>query len=134
MPLLAPSLALLLGWRHLWQQEIFSAGILDFALAFTFGIAFQYFSIKPMNPHMARTEALRGALKAGALSLTAWQIGMYSAMALAHFVVFPDLVGARLAPGGVAFWWVMQFAMLAGVVTSYPVNHWLIARDIKEAM
>jgi Domain of unknown function (DUF4396) len=103
--LLAPSLALLLGWRHLWQEEMFSAWILDFLLAFAFGIAFQYFSIRPTNPHMARTEALRRALKADSLSLTAWQIGMYSAMALAHFVVFPDLVGEHLTPGSIAFWW-----------------------------
>lgn len=60
--LLIPSLALLLGGHRLWQQEIFSAWILDFVLAFAFGIAFQYFSIKPMHPRMTRGEALRHAL------------------------------------------------------------------------
>ncbi|HVX75168.1 MAG TPA: DUF4396 domain-containing protein [Bradyrhizobium sp.] len=131
---LVPSLALLLGWRLLWQEQIFSAWILDFILAFTFGIAFQYFSIKPMHPKMGRGEALRRALQADALSLAAWQVGMYLVMALAHFVVFPDLLGQRLSSDSIAFWWVMQFAMLAGFATAYPVNRWLIARGIKEAM
>jgi Domain of unknown function (DUF4396) len=132
--LLSPSLAVLFGWRWLWQDEMFSAWILDFLLAFAFGIAFQYFSIKPMHPQMTRRDALRRALQADALSLTAWQVGMYLVMALAHFVVFPDLLGQQLSPGTIAFWWVMQFAMLAGLMTAYPVNRWLIERGIKEAM
>lgn len=59
---------------------------------------------------------------------------MYLVMAIAHFVIFPDMLGQRLSPDSIGFWWVMQFAMLAGMMTAYPVNRWLIARGIKEAM
>lgn len=129
---LVPSFAFGLGW--LWQDRIFSAWILDFILAFAFGIAFQFFSIKPMHPEIGWRKALSRALQADALSLTSWQVGMYVVMALAHFVIFPDWVGQPLKPGSIAFWWAMQFAMLAGFATACPVNSWLIARRIKEAM
>jgi hypothetical protein len=59
---------------------------------------------------------------------------MYAVMALAHFWIAPRVLKARLEPGGAVFWWFMQFAMLAGFCTSYPVNKWLIRRGIKEAM
>jgi hypothetical protein len=132
--LLLPSLATVLGVGWLWQDRIFSAWILDFILAFAFGIAFQFFSIKPMHPEMSSGKVLSRALQADALSLTAWQIGMYAVMAMAHFIVFPDWVRQPLEPGTIAFWWVMQVAMLVGFATAYPVNSWLISRGIKEAM
>ncbi len=129
-----PGIAVVLGWRVLWQDKIFSAWILDFLLAFALGILFQYFSLKPMHPELSRSAALKRALQADALSLTAWQVGMYAVMALAHFLIFPRLIGATLAEGSLTFWWVMQFAMMAGFVTAYPVNRWLIASGLKEAM
>jgi hypothetical protein len=132
--ILFPSLALALGWKTLWQDRIFSSWILDFILAFALGILFQYYSIRPMHPELGRATALRRALQADALSLISWQVGMYAAMGLAHFVIFPDVTGKELAPASLAFWWVMQFAMLAGFATAYPVNRWLIAKGIKEAM
>jgi hypothetical protein len=79
-------------------------------------------------------EGLKQAVKADTLSLTAWQLGMYGFMALAHFYVFKHLLGARLQVNSFEFWFMMQIAMLAGFVTSYPVNWWLIRRGIKEAM
>jgi hypothetical protein len=74
------------------------------------------------------------ALKADALSLTAWQIGMYGFMAFAQFYLFRQLLGIRLDVDSVEFWFMMQLAMLAGFATSYPVNWWLIATGIKERM
>ena len=32
------------------------------------------------------------------------------------------------------FWFMMQIAMLAGFVTSYPVNWWLLRSGVKEKM
>ncbi|HJT79714.1 MAG TPA: DUF4396 domain-containing protein [Chthoniobacterales bacterium] len=32
------------------------------------------------------------------------------------------------------FWFMMQIAMLAGFLTSYPVNWWLLRAGIKEKM
>jgi hypothetical protein len=129
-----PGIAVAFGWRTLWDDKIFSGWLLDLLLAFAIGIAFQYWSIKPMHPEMRWSTALARALKADALSLTSWQIGMYAVMALAHFFVFPRLLGYPLMPGGILFWWTMQFAMMAGFLTAYPVNRWLITREIKEAM
>lgn len=73
---------------------------------------------------MGAWTALKQALKADALSLTAWQIGMYGWMAIVVFAIF----GHELPKGSPIFWWMMQIAMLAGFATSYPVNWWLLRR------
>ncbi len=98
-------------------------------LAFSLGIAFQYFTIKPMRGLSVKL-GLKQALKADTLSLTAWQIGMYGWMAIATFVLF----GHDLSKGTPIFWFMMQLAMWLGFATSYPVNWWLLRRHIKEAM
>jgi hypothetical protein len=113
----------------LFGKKIFGAWIYDFVLAFSFGIAFQYFTIKPMR-HLSVKEGLKQALKADTLSLTAWQVGMYGWMAIATFAIF----GHELRKGNVVFWFMMQIAMFFGFATSYPVNWWLLRRGIKEKM
>jgi uncharacterized protein DUF4396 len=128
-----PAVAVWFGWQWLFQEKIFAVWILDYLFAFAFGIAFQYFTIKPMRG-LSVGEGLKQAIKADTLSLTAWQVGMYGFMALAHFYLFKHLLGARLHVNSVEFWFTMQIAMLAGFDTSYPVNCWLIRRGIKEAM
>jgi Domain of unknown function (DUF4396) len=59
---------------------------------------------------------------------------MYGFMALAQFYLFRHLLGTTLEVPTPEFWFVMQIAMLAGFVTSYPVNWWLIRAGIKEKM
>jgi hypothetical protein len=71
----------------LFGKEIFGAWVYDVVLAFSLGVAYQYFTIKPMR-HLSVRDGLKAALKADALSLTAWQVGMYGWMAIATFVVF----------------------------------------------
>lgn len=110
-------------------HKLFAAWIADYILAFLFGIAFQYFTLKPMR-HIGRGEALVEALKADTLSLSAWQLGMYGWMAIATFVIF----GHELDVRGPVFWFMMQLGMLAGFVTSYPVNVWLLKAGIKQPM
>lgn len=114
---------------RLFGQETFGTWLLDFAAAFGLGIAFQYFSIKPMR-QLSPRDGLLAALKADSLSLTAWQLGMYGWMALVLFVLFPVKPPKTTA----TFWFMMQLAMLAGFATSYPLNRWLLRRGIKEAM
>jgi hypothetical protein len=113
----------------LFGHRIFGTWVLDYALAFVLGIAFQYFTIAPMKG-LSPGEGLVAALKADTLSLTAWQVGMYGWMALVVFV----LVGHELSKSSPSFWFMMQIAMVAGLFTSYPVNRWLLARGIKERM
>jgi Domain of unknown function (DUF4396) len=113
----------------LFGMRLFGEWALDYVLAFLFGIAFQYFTIKPMK-NLSPKEGLIAAIKADALSLTAWQVGMYGWMAIVVFVIF----GRQLQANDPVFWFMMQIAMIAGFLTSYPVNCWLLAIGIKEKM
>lgn len=113
----------------LFGSRIAAAWTLDFILAFLFGIAFQYFAIAPMR-NLSLGEGLAAAFKADALSLTAWQVGMYGCMAVMIFAVF----GHELPKTSPVFWFLMQVAMIAGFLTSYPVNWWLIGAGLKEKM
>ena len=71
----------------LFGRGIFAGWALDYVLALLFGVAFQYFTIKPMR-NLSVAEGLFEALKADFLSLSSWQIGMYGWMALVVFVIF----------------------------------------------
>lgn len=113
----------------LFGRHLFGTWAVDFGVAFLLGIAFQYFTIKPMKD-LTSGEALKEAVKADTLSLTAWQVGMYGWMALAVFVFF----GHELEKTNPVFWFMMQIAMLCGFLTAYPVNWWLVRKNIKEAM
>ena len=48
----------------LFGHKIFAAWVVDFVAAFSFGIAFQYFTIIPMK-HLSPGAGLVAALKAG---------------------------------------------------------------------
>jgi len=113
----------------LFGQRMFGTWVLDFVLALLFGAVFQYFTIKPMRD-LSPGQAIRQALKADVLSLSAWQIGMYGGMAALRFGFFHH----DLPKGSPPFWLAMQLAMLLGFLTAYPVNAWLLARGIKESM
>ena len=131
---LVPAVAIWFGWQTIFAEKIFAVWVLDFLFAFALGVAFQYFTIKPMRDLSVR-EGLIQAVKADALSLTAWQVGTYGFMALAHFWIFGRLLGVRLEVPTVEFWLMMQIiAMLCGFLTAYPVNWWLIRQGIKERM
>ncbi|MBX3388857.1 MAG: DUF4396 domain-containing protein [Phycisphaeraceae bacterium] len=116
------------GWT-LAGKAMWAAWIVDFLFAYFFGIAFQYFAIKPMR-QLRPAQALIAAVKADTLSLAAWQIGMYGWMAIATFAIFER----ELDKSGPLFWFMMQIAMLCGFVTSVPANWWLIRAGIKERM
>ena len=118
-----------LGYQTLWHEKIFSAWVLDFVVAFVLGVAFQYFTIVPMQK-LSPGKGIVAALKADTLSLTAWQIGMYGWMAIATFVIF----GHEIPKTSPVFWFMMQIAMLAGFATSYPVNWALVRAGVKEKM
>ncbi len=126
-----PAITLLGSTFHfrLFGREMFAAWVVDYVLALLFGIAFQYFTIKPMR-NLSVGRGLIEAVKADAISLTAWQVGMYGWMAIAVFLIF----GQPLAKTNPVFWFMMQIAMCAGFVTSYPVNWWLLTSGIKEEM
>lgn len=128
-----PAILIPMGYPGLFDEKIFAVWIADFILAFAFGIVFQFYAIAPMRG-LGLADGLAAAFKADALSLTSWQIGMYAAMAAAHFWLFPRYLEIQVDASMPVFWFAMQFAMLAGFITSYPVNWWLISSGLKERM
>ena len=128
-----PAIAVAFGYRSVFGHKIFAAWVVDYILAYAFGIVFQYFTIAPMRG-LSLGPGLWAAIKADTLSLTAWQVGMYGFMGFAHFYLFGTLLGARLPTDTVEFWFMMQIAMICGFVTAYPVNWWLIRSGVKEKM
>ncbi|MGN6422902.1 MAG: DUF4396 domain-containing protein [Asticcacaulis sp.] len=128
-----PAIALTFGWHSVFAERIFAVWVFDFLIAFGLGIVFQYFSIAPMR-HLSFWPGLWAAIKADTLSLTAWQVGMYGFMAIAHFWIFGAPLGVKLTAAMPEFWFMMQIAMLCGFVTAYPVNLWLIKIGWKEKM
>jgi hypothetical protein len=130
---LVPGIAVAFGWHWLFDEKIFAVWVLDFVLAFAIGVAFQYFTIAPMRG-LGVKDGIIAAIKADAASLTAWQVGMYGFMAIAHFWIFAGLLGSKLDVASPEFWFMMQIAMLCGFATAYPVNWWLISVGLKEKM
>jgi hypothetical protein len=101
----------------------------DFALAFLFGIIFQYFAIAPMR-HLTLLPGLRAAVQADAISLTAFEIGLFLVMYVMTLLPFHE----QLNPLVPAFWFLMQIGMAVGYVTSYPANWFLVRAGIKQPM
>jgi hypothetical protein len=122
-----PGILVWFGLGGLFAEPIFAGWVLDFVAAFLLGIVFQYFSIAPMRG-LGLKDGITAALKADALSLAAWQVGMYGVMAIVQFAWM------RLNPRSAEFWFAMQMAMLGGFAVSYPVNWWLLKAGIKEKM
>jgi len=128
-----PAIAVWFGWHSIFAEKMFAVWIVDFVFAFVIGIFFQYFTIAPMRG-LSFWPGIVAALKADTLSLTAWQVGMYGFMALAQYGYFRPLLGKSVEVNTPEFWLIMQIAMIAGFVTSYPVTWWLIRAGIKEKM
>jgi hypothetical protein len=133
LALYIPAVAVWFGYRSIFGDKIFAVWVLDFILAFVFGIGFQYFTIAPMRG-LGLRDGIVAALKSDTLTVTFWQVGMYGFMALAQYGYFRPLIGRMLDVNTPEFWFTMQLAMLCGFVTGYPVNWWLIEAGIKEKM
>jgi hypothetical protein len=104
--------------------------LLDFLLAWAFGVAFQYFTIVPMRG-LSLGKGLMQAVRADTLSIGAFQIGMSVWAALTYFVFFPN---PHLKVNESVFWFMMQIGMIVGFFTSYPINTFLIKARWKERM
>jgi Domain of unknown function (DUF4396) len=109
---------------------LWPAYLIDFALAYAFGILFQYLAIKPMSD-LSRRQAVSHAIKAETLSIIAFELGMFAWMALVYFVLFAD---PHINTAHAAYWLMMQIAAAIGLATSYPVNLWLVRHGVKHAM
>lgn len=112
----------------LFGSKLGTKYLVAFALAYAFGIFFQYFSIAPMRG-LGLRDGLIAAVKADTLSLVAYEVGMFAWMAVTQKGLFPGL-----EPTAWTFWFMMQVAMVLGLATTFPVNWWLIRKGLKEAM
>jgi hypothetical protein len=113
----------------LFGHKIFGGWLVDFVAAYVLGIVFQFFTIAPMRG-LSFWPGVGAAIKADSASLTAWQVGMYGWMAIATFAIF----GREIEQTSPVFWFMMQIGMLAGFLTAYPVNWWLLRAGLKEKM
>lgn len=105
--------------------------VVDFLLAYTLGIFFQYFTIVPMRG-LPFGKGVLAAMRADTISIAAFEIGMFAWMAMTRFVLFPE--PTRIYPNMAVFWFMMQIAMMVGWITSYPANVWLLRKGWKEKM
>lgn len=123
-------------WTTFWVPisigGSFVAGqwVLDYALALMTGVFFQYAAIRPME-YLSRRQTIIKAFKIDFFSLTAWQIGMYGWMSVVIFGIYHN---TPLPKNSWEFWFMMQIAMFAGFLTSYPANWLLIKLGIKKGM
>ena len=113
----------------LFGSTLLTAFVVDFALAYLVGIAFQYFSIVPMR-HLGFKDGVIAALKADTISLVAFELGMFGFMALNRLVFWET----PPEPDTATYWMMMQAAMIVGFATSYPANWWLLRSGLKETM
>jgi len=100
----------------------------DYALAFIFGVAFQYFAIAPMRG-LSLLPGIAAAVQADAISLTAFEVGLFAWM---YVMTLLPIHG--LTPLTPAYWFLMQIGMIVGYLTSYPANWFLVRAGIKVAM
>ena len=108
-------------------QTIWASYFIDYGFALLFGFAFQYFNIAPMKPNLSTWQITKNAIKADVLSLTSFQLGMYGWLLAVHF-----MFNGALNASSPKYWFMMQIGLTIGLLTTYPVNYWLIKTKIKE--
>ncbi len=123
--------ALGIGWFGTWSgHRLPEELLLDFVLAWSLGVVFQYFTVAPMTGE----KGLRGiwtAMRIDTASILAFQIGLFGWMAIMMLVIWPH---HGIAIDSADFWFEMQVGMILGYATAWPVNRLLVARGVKEKM
>lgn len=103
--------------------------LLDFILAWSLGIVFQYFTIAPMRG-VSGVKGVWLAIRADTLSILSFQLGLFAGMAIYNQLLWQP----PLPHDSAAYWFLMQLSMIVGFFTAMPVNAWLIRKGWKEAM
>ena len=102
---------------------------LEYALGFLFGwTIFQGLFMRGMAGGSYR-RALTTTVLPEFLSMNLVMAGMMLVASLGRIVV-----GEPFSPLTPEFWFVMSMALLAGFVTAYPMNWWLVAKGLKHGM
>lgn len=103
--------------------------LLDFALAWSFGIVFQYFTIAPMRG-VGGWKGIWLAIRADTLSIAAFQAGLFAGMAIYNLSIW----NPPLPHDDATYWMMMQVSMVLGFFTALPMNAALIRWGWKEKM
>ncbi|HGG03971.1 MAG TPA: DUF4396 domain-containing protein [Aliiroseovarius sp.] len=102
---------------------------LEYALGFGFGwVYFQAFAMRDMAGG-SFSRSLKETFIPELVSMNVLMAGMLVTMK----TLMPRLTGANdpLTP---AFWFVMSMALMVGFAAAYPVNWWLVTRNMKHGM
>lgn len=100
--------------------------IIAYLFALVIGVLFQYIALKEMHQHTKRLILLKKAITSDFLSLTAWQIGMLIGQIGMQSLHLGTLEFLKIFE--------MQVAMIIGFLISYPMNAWLVKKNIKSLM
>lgn len=102
---------------------------LEYLLGFSFGWGyFQAFAMKDMVGG-SYTRSLKETFIPELLSMNLLMAGMVPTMRF----LMPRIEGAN-DPTTPAFWFVMSMALIVGFALAYPMNWWLVARNMKHGM
>lgn len=108
----------------LWMQAI-----ICLIVSLVVGLFFQFLAIRQREKR-SFGRALLLAFKTETFPLLIYQLGIFIFMALALKFVLNQQINPLL----VAFWFMLQLAMIIGFLFSWPANHFLIKRGINPAV
>ena len=103
--------------------------LLDFILAWSFGIVFQYFTIAPRRG-VSGMKGIWIAIRADTLSIASFQLGLFAGMAIYNKLIWDP----PLPHDSAVYWTMMQLSMILGFFTAMPVNAGVISKGWKEEM
>jgi hypothetical protein len=104
--------------------------IIEYTTGFAFGLfIFQALFMKSMFGG-SYTSALRRTFVPEWLSMNTMAAGMFFVMTL--LMMGRDM--RAMTPTEPQFWFVMSIAVIAGFATAYPINVWMVAKDLKHGM
>ena len=102
---------------------------LEYVLGFGFGwTVFQALFLRSMVGG-SYVVSLKKTFLAEFLSMNALMAAMLPVAALARLAI-----GATPSPRTPEFWFIMSMALLAGFISAYPMNWWLVSRGLKHGM
>ncbi|WP_130834643.1 DUF4396 domain-containing protein [[Erwinia] mediterraneensis] len=108
----------------LWSEAIFAL-----LLSLFIGLFFQFLIIR-QRENISSGRSFLLAIKTGMFPLLVYQTGIFIFMAQALKFVLNQQINPLL----ITFWFMLQLAMMAGFLFSWPANHFLIKRGLNPAV
>lgn len=102
--------------------------ILEYAAAYLFGL-FIFQAVFMLSMFKSYGEAVLKSIFAETVSMNTVMIGMFVVM-----VILGGKYPISMHPFSIYFWGRMSLATIAGFITSYPINSWMVKNGIKHGM